>query len=255
MSNQDYTADIMRKLETKKMRPRSYFIWLDALRVFLIVIFSILIVLALSIFGHDLWRGNQLLSQVPELWPVFLRSSFIELVLFSLLIFGLIVVIYRQTDWPFVRQIGWLLIGGGILAIVLSGLIVYEAERDGNVEDVVANMESALESLPYRIGDRQGVIDGLETKQYFAGRVSGFLLENGNLTQIQIRDLQTVQTFEWQAGDYTPRLNQPIMVRYEVRDNKKVILEYKTSKQTSTPSQKQAAPIVNRFSIPSLQLV
>jgi hypothetical protein len=161
-------AIVQQVSQEKIMSTQSYTTRNVLLALLLVFCFSFALVSFIS-FSRDI-VGLLTFELPPEVFLQLLPQTLFELAVFAILAIVGAYVLFRQTDWPLVRQSGGLVIGFVLGFIILSGAVfanAFPTESESLLE--------ATEDLPfleYRDPRAETILDRLEEEGRIVGEVS-----------------------------------------------------------------------------------
>lgn len=161
-------------LSKTKQRSGKYFVVKNILIILLLLLLSIASIIAVATFLRDLLILNTFYGLWENLpWQI-VTQGFTELVAIGIIMLIICYIIYRQTDWPLVRNEKLLLMIMIILLITGGGIATFTKGLHGSLD----NNRVALQRLPHR-KDRDilistqlrkrgiviGVVDSISTEE------------------------------------------------------------------------------------------
>jgi len=158
--NIDLNSKIQEKIKLQTPRPKWQYQILDAGRVILFVVLIALSILSLASFLNDMFEFSEAYNQPAFFVPRLFTNLLFELVLFAIICGSMIFLIYRQTDWPLVRN-KVLLFTAIAAAILIPGLILAFGY----------NLDLAPD-LPYRQNRREQIQTFLREQGVFVGKIT-----------------------------------------------------------------------------------
>ena len=152
--NPKVSAKILGYIGKQKQHSRNFFRFLNLGRILAILGGMVLASLALAVFVWDGWLKFRLsdltgLKATEVVWDLYF-----ELILIVILIVIFSLLIYRQTDWYFVKDIKWVLMGICLVLVIAAGIITLDAMTEekiinANKSATIPQIAQTIRQLPY----------------------------------------------------------------------------------------------------------
>lgn len=150
--NPELLIKIKEKIKKETPHGRGYAKFISAVRISLVAILVVISTLSLSIFLTDILQklqGGELENYS------FLQSSLsflFEFLIITLLGITAVYVVYRNTDWPFVKEKLRLIVGSFVLISLLStGIVMLSESEETALGNFLDGVKDRIEdSLPFR---------------------------------------------------------------------------------------------------------
>ncbi len=234
--NPDLNKKIMEQVKNAEMKPKTYFWFLDSLKILGIIVFSFLAIFVLSFFVWDFLENLKFLNY--EVSPTtILQNSLFEFLLVALF-FGLIVFwIYKQTDWPFVRDNKTLISIINVIIIFLGIGSFIIVENLNATETVFTPTRNQIEGLPLRGGREEKILTDLENKGYFVGFIADIQdFENDQYKKIIVTNKKykkeiVVEKFKLKNLD----LEKPVVIRFKQEEGNQLVTDIRNVKLRNLP--------------------
>jgi hypothetical protein len=159
---------ILRNIKNQKSTPQSVYLLRSTLIVVALIGCLILATLSLTAFIKDI-LAFFIFDLPPQAILLILPKSLFELLILSLTVTISGYLIFRQTDWPLVRQSGSIIIFGGLLvSLIMSMLVVIAAPKKA---EELRNSSQELPLLRDRKKPRQELLDKFQKERPIRGKV------------------------------------------------------------------------------------
>ncbi len=193
--NKELSSKILTKINTVKPRPGSYFLLLDLLRFLIIVVLFVIVTVLVSFFIWDLLALLEVVDfEFGSIFSLF-YNSLVEILVLSLVLTLPIYFLYRQTDWPLVKNYKYLF-AGILILIFLAGIGVYGiAQTNEPTQKIYQNFQDRSEVLPFRDKRRERIIDQAREKGLRPGKVVGIKNDAPGRVEVIIRNQRREETF------------------------------------------------------------
>ena len=220
--NPKVSAKILGYIGKQKQHSRNFFRFLNLGRILAILGGMVLASLALAVFVWDGWLKFRLsdltgLKATEVVWDLYF-----ELILIVILIVIFSLLIYRQTDWYFVKDIKWVLMGICLVLVIAAGIITLDAMTEekiinANKSATIPQIAQTIRQLPYHQNNSSLFWQKLEQKNQFLGVVDSVNLKNKTITTTSVArtKIQTI-TFKTQnLGLKKFKLKQLVLINFQ----------------------------------------
>ncbi len=214
----DLTKKIMTKVEGQEMKPKWYFTTKESLFLLAVVVLMLITIFFLSFFVWDVVENFRFFGFTLDVVGTVLSSAFLEIILIVSFLIVLIYVIYRQTDWFFVRHRIWLFVGVTLIAALASGVFVIAALADENLSRPFEETQERVERLPTLRERRDRIQQELEKRNIFVGRVESIERQRLRSVEITVANPEKIETFFVDRPQLLIREGQFVSVMYEEVD-------------------------------------
>lgn len=215
----------MTKVEGQEMKPKWYFTTREGF--FLLGVFGLmaLAVFLLSFFVWDIVQNFRIFGLTGDVVGTILGSSFLEILIIIALLVVLIYTIYRQTDWFFVNNRLWLVLGVIGVAIIASWVVVTTALNDETVSRPFEQAQEQTERLPL-LGDRRKQLKKeLEKRDIFVGRVEKIERQGLRSVEIVVSNPDKTAVFVSDKPGLRVREGQFVSVKFKPNGDKLEIVD------------------------------
>lgn len=211
---------IQEDLKAATPRGRGYGKLLVAIRISCMALLAFIATFAMSFFLYDLSEKTSIFefTQSPTIENIV--NFVFEFLVISLLGMAGIYVLYRQTDWPLVKERLWLLAGSFVL---ISGVSI----------GLVLVSQSAMDPWGDFIGDStHGITHMLPLRSFIEDRMENDMEENsfftGNITKLEATGTEAIlsvqgdlksKTFKVRNADHAYSVGDKVIVRYANEDD------------------------------------
>ncbi len=199
--NNELLQKIQENIKSAKPHGRWYGRTILAVRISCMIALAFIATFAMSFFLYDLGEKTSIFE--------FTQSSVIENIanfLLEFLIISLsgvlgIYIIYRQTDWPFVKERVWLVVGTFILVSGASvGLMLFSKSEMDPWGDFIGDTTRGLTHIiPLRSSIEDRFENDLEDNFYFTGSIIKINIQT-DITALTIQNQQKSKTFLMKNG-------------------------------------------------------
>lgn len=173
-TNNELLQKIQENIKTARPRGRWYGRTILVVRICFMISLAFIATFAMSLFLYDLIEKTSILefTQSPVVENV--ANYLLEFLVISLLGIVGIYTIYRQTDWPLVKERVWLVIGTFILVSGASvGLMLFsKSELDPWGDFIGETTHGITHTLPLRSSIEDRFENEMEDNFYFTGNIT-----------------------------------------------------------------------------------
>lgn len=241
-SRPDLTDKILDKLKDQTTRARSHYTTLNTFRIILILICLVLAVTCVSFFVYDTQLQFEGLSSWRALENDIFSGLLLELLLAFVFLLSGIYWIYRQTDWPGVREFTPLVIMISFSVFGLGYILAEAADQTTFIQSPLNALENTVSQLPYR-QSRSAEIDKILARHN---------LFQGYITWIDIggqsfRADNATRKFEFttEINLTNFRVGERVIVKYRQLNSK--LLATSIKKVKKQPGFKQAKVVIEQI--------
>lgn len=186
--NDPLKARILDKLKDQKpTSPNLYKIW-DG--ILFASIFSLILIgsFIVGFFWWDFRRNSDFLEISSEsLWSL-LPELFLEIAILVGILSLVTYFLYRKTDFWWVKQRLWLVVGFWVLVIGLGSGLTILAENQKVVSDQYQNTKNGVDKLPFRPKRLEKIYDRQKDLGLFPGKVEKIQKQEDNNFEIVVKN-------------------------------------------------------------------
>ena len=204
------TKDIM----AKAPRGRWYGRLVSAARVSLVMLLFFAASFAMSFFLYDLGEKISIFEFTNSPIIENMTNFLFEFLVIALLGIGGIYIVYRQTDWPLVKERFWLFIGSFIFVASLSiGLVIFsESSVDPWGDFIGETTHSISRTLPFRSEAEERMENDMDENFYFAGTIIPATTSDDDTITIQSSSL--IKSFNIEDDISAYEVGSNVIVHY-----------------------------------------
>jgi hypothetical protein len=226
----EISAKIMGYIGHEKQHSRNFFRFLNLSRILAILSGMVISSLALSVFVWDGWLKFQLSNLVGLNTVEILSDLYFELILVVVVVVIVSLLIYRQTDWYFVKDMKWVLVGIALVLLITAGFISLDAMKEDKITststtNTIPQIAQTIQQLPYH--QSNPLWQKLEKQNLFLGKIESIDLKNKTVTASSVARVQS-QTLLFKASNIGLKkfkLSQLVLISFEKNQD-----EYKANK-------------------------
>ncbi len=196
-------------------RGRWYGRAMTATKVCLVLLFFFTATLAMSFFLYDFGEKKSMFEFTNSPFVENMTNFLFEFLVISLVGIGGIYTVYRQTDWPLVKERLWLFVGlFATVAGISVGLVIFsESTIDPWGDFIGETTHSITHMLPIRSGIEEGIENDMNENFYFSGTIiTSTTSEDDTIITIQNDSSAKVFRISDSTGIFTPGMN--VIVHY-----------------------------------------
>lgn len=206
------TEDIM----AKAPRGRWYGRLVTVARVSLVMLFFFAASLAMSFFLYDLGEKMSMFEFTNSPIIENMTNFLFEFLIIALLGIGGIYIVYRQTDWPLVKERFWLFIGSFIFVASLSiGLVLFsESILDPWGDFIGETTHRISHALPFRLEAEEKMENELNENFYFTGTIIAATTSENDM-MLTIQNNSSIKSFKIQDSTDDYSIGNNVIVHYK----------------------------------------
>ncbi len=224
MEPEKINKDLLKKIQENLKKTSPHGRWYGKLvmltQISAIALLVFIATLAMSFFLYDLGEKTSIFEFTNSPIVENIVNFVFEFLIISLLGIGGIYAIYRQTDWPLVKERLWLLVGAFVFVVGISvGLVLFSQNAPDPWGDFIGDgAQGITHALPLRSLVEEQLENDMEENSYFTGNITKVETSGGDIV-VTVVGGQKTKTFHAKDATEKYTVGDKVIVKYGDEDD------------------------------------